>query len=178
MALTRAKKLELVETYADGLATTTHAFLISFKGVTVPQVTTLRNRVRAAGGHYLVVKNTLALRAIEGGALAGLKDSFTGPTAVAYTSGDPVVLAKALADFVKETPAIEFKNLLLDGQVLPGSSVQQIAQLPSREALIAKLLFLLQSPIVRLARVLAAVPRDFVVVLDQIRTQKNKQATA
>jgi large subunit ribosomal protein L10 len=176
MALSRAKKQELVDSYSAGLATTTHAFLISFKGVTVPQVTALRNRVRAAGGHYQVVKNTLALRAIEGGALAGLKKSFAGPTALAYTSGDPVALAKTLAEFVKETPAIEFKDLLLDGQVLPGTAVQQIAQLPSREALIAKLLFLLQSPIVRLARVLAAVPRDLVVVLDQIRNQKDQQS--
>ena len=178
MALTRAQKQEIVDSYSQGLATTTHAFLLSFKGVTVPQVTTLRNRVRAAGGSYLVVKNTLALRAIDGGALDALKEHFTGPTAVAYTSGDPVTLAKALHDYAKETPAIELKSLLLDGQVLPGSSVQQIAQLPSREALIAKLLFLLQSPIVRLARVLQAIPRGFVVVLDQISDQKNKQADA
>jgi large subunit ribosomal protein L10 len=178
MALTRARKQELIETYREGPAAAPHAFLLSFKGVTVPQVTELRNRIRKAGGEYLVVKNTLALRAVEGGALAALAEHFQGPTAIAYTAGDPVALAKALTDFVKEAPTIEFKAALVEGRAVAAAQVRDIASLPSREELIAKLLFLLQSPIVRFVRVLAAVPQQLVTVLDQVRVKKETGGNA
>jgi large subunit ribosomal protein L10 len=177
MALSRTRKVEILDSYQDGLSSTTHAFLLSFKGVTVPQVTEMRNRVRAAGGQYLVVKNTLALRAITGNALDGARGEFKGMTAVAYTTGDPVALAKALVDYAKDVPAFEFKGAVLDGVALPASQVKDIASLPGRQELIAKLLYLLQSPITRIVRVLAAVPRDFVVVLEQVRIKK-EQASA
>jgi large subunit ribosomal protein L10 len=105
--------------------------------------------------------------------MGGLQDKFVGPTAVAYVEDDPVNLAKALTDFRKDVPAIEFKGALLDGQPVDASEVDAIAQMPSREELLAKLLFLLQSPITRLARGLAAIPRQFVVVLDQISKEKS-----
>ncbi len=174
MALSRARKVEILESYGKGLATATHAFLLGYKGATVPQVTDLRARVRSKGGKYLVVKNTLALRAIEGGALAALESHFTGPTAVVY-GDDPVALAKTLNDFVKDVPAFEFKTALVDGQTVAAAQIKEIATLPTREELIAKLLFLLQSPVTRFVRVLAAVPQQFVGVLDQIRVQKEKQ---
>ncbi len=173
MALSRARKAEIVGSYEEQLPAAQHAFLVSYKGVTVPQVTDLRARIRQKGGHYLVVKNTLALRAIQGGALASLSEHFSGPTAVAW-SEDPVAIAKVLTDFVKEVPALEFKAALVEGRSVQAAEIQQIAQLPSREQLIAKLLYLLQSPITRLARVLAGVPQQFVSVLDQIRTQKEQ----
>lgn len=172
MALSRARKAEIVGSYEAELPAAQHAFLVSYKGVTVPQVTDLRARIRQKGGHYLVVKNTLALRAIQGGALGSLAEHFVGPTAIAWSSDDPVAIAKVLTDFVKEVPALEFKAALVEGRTVAAAEVQQIAQLPSREQLIAKLLYLLQSPITRLARVLAGVPQQFVGVLDQIRTQK------
>jgi len=168
MALTRTKKKELLDDYQEGLAAAPHAFLLGFKGMTVPQVTELRNRIRETGGSYQVVKNTLALRAIDGKGLAALSEQFVGPTAVAYTGTDVVSLAKALADFRKEVPAFEFKGGLVDGQPVGAEQVEDIAKMPSREELLAKLLFLLQSPITRLARGLAAIPRQFVVVLDQV----------
>lgn len=172
MALSRARKAEIVGSYEAALPAAEHAFLVSYKGVTVPQVTDLRARIRQKGGHYLVVKNTLALRAIQGGALGSLAEHFAGPTAIAWSSEDPVAIAKVLTDFVKEVPALEFKAALVEGRAVAAAEIQQIAQLPSREQLIAKLLYLLQSPITRLARVLAGVPQQFVSVLDQIRTQK------
>jgi len=172
MALSRARKAEIVGSYVAALPAAEHAFLVSYKGVTVPQVTDLRARIRQKGGHYLVVKNTLALRAIQGGALGSLAEHFAGPTAIAWSSEDPVAIAKVLTDFVKEVPALEFKAALVEGRAVAAAEIQQIAQLPSREQLIAKLLYLLQSPITRLARVLAGVPQQFVSVLDQIRTQK------
>jgi large subunit ribosomal protein L10 len=172
MPLTRNDKQALVEGYGKSIALAPHAFLLSYKGITVPQVTDLRNKVRATGGEYVVVKNTLALRAINSTALAELKEHFVGPTAVVYSGGDPVALAKALTDFAKDNPNIQFKAGMVEGRAVAAEQIKEIAQLPSREQLIAKLLFLLQSPIVRLARVLAAVPQSFVSVLDQVRAQK------
>ena len=177
MALTRNEKEELVSSYAEGLATAPHAFLLGYKGITVPQVTALREKVRQSGGHYEVVKNTLALRAIDGKALSALSEHFTGTTAVVYSETDPVALAKALTDFAKDVPAIQFKAGLVERRSVPADQIKEIASLPSREELIAKLLFLIQSPITRFVRVLAAVPQQFVGVLDQIRVQKEKQGS-
>jgi len=175
MALSRARKEEILQSYGEELAGTTHAFLLSYKGVTVPQVTEMRARVRQKGGKYVVVKNTLALRAIADGALKELAPHFTGPTAVAY-GADAVALAKALNDYIKEVPAFQFKAALVDGRTVAASQITELANLPSREQLIAKLLYLLQSPVTRFVRVLAAVPQQFVSVLDQIRVQKEGQS--
>jgi len=175
MALSRARKEEILQSYGEELTGTTHAFLLSYKGVTVPQVTEMRARVRQKGGKYVVVKNTLALRAIADGALKELAPHFTGPTAVAY-GADAVALAKALNDYIKEVPAFQFKAALVDGRTVAASQITELANLPSREQLIAKLLYLLQSPVTRFVRVLAAVPQQFVSVLDQIRVQKEGQS--
>jgi large subunit ribosomal protein L10 len=172
MALTRAQKQELVDRYEGGLARAPHAFLITYQGIKVNDVTDLRARVRAAGGSYEVVKNTLALRAIEGKPLAALSSTFTGAVAVVYTAGDAVAVAKTLTEFAKTVPQIVFRGGIVDGKPIAANEVEQIAKLPSREELIAKLLFLLQSPMIRLVRTLAAIPREFVVVLDQIGKQK------
>src|SRR5437588_3280286 len=174
MPLTRSEKDKLIAEYQEGLAVAPHAFLLGFKGISVPQVTELRNRVRATGGSYLVVKNNLALRAIDSTALAALEEHFVGPTAVVFTDHDPVALAKALTDYAKEVPALEFKAGMVERRAVAAGQIKEIAQLPSREQLIAKLLYLLQSPIARFARLLAAVPRSLVVVLDQVRKQKEE----
>ena len=171
MALSRARKEEILQGYGQELAGATHAFLLSYKGVTVPQVTEMRARIRRKGGKYVVVKNTLALRAVADGTLKALEPHFTGPTAVAY-GADAVGLAKVLSDFMKEVPAFQFKAALVDGRPVVASQITELANLPSREELIAKLLFLLQSPVTRLARLLAAVPQQLVSVLGQVRAQK------
>lgn len=175
MALSRAKKEELVATYQEHLTVAPHAFIVGYKGVSVPQVTELRAKVRELGAGYMVVKNRLALRAIEGQPLDGLKDHFHGPTAIAYSNDDPVALAKTLTDFAKDVPVMEFKGGLLNGQLVEAEQIKEIANLPSREELIAKMIFLLQSPITRLVRGLAAIPQQFVSVLEQIRIEKEKQ---
>ena len=176
MPLTRSDKEQLLEQYENGLAKAPHAFLLGYQGITVPQVTELRNRVRNSGGEYVVVKNTLALRAIDSQALSQLKVHFVGPTAVVFSDKDPVALAKALTDSVKDMPALQFKAGLVEGRAIAAEQIKDIASLPSREELIAKLLFLLQSPITRFARVLAAVPQSFVMVLDQIRIKREEPA--
>jgi large subunit ribosomal protein L10 len=172
MALSRAQKQEILGGYGDTLADAQHAFVIGFKGITVIQATELRSRIRAKGGKYLVVKNTLARRAVEGKALEQVREHFTGPTAVAY-GADPVSLAKVLTDFVKESPVIEFKAGLVEGRPVAANQVSEIAQMPSREQLITKLVFLLQSPIARFVRVLAAAgPQRLAIVLDQVAKNK------
>jgi large subunit ribosomal protein L10 len=172
MALNRAQKQELVDRYGAGLANAPHAFLISYQGIKVNDVTELRARVRQSGGTYEVVKNTLAMRAIEGKPLAALAGTFNGPLAVVYTEGDPVAVAKALTEFAKTVPQIVFRGGVVEGRPIAANEVEQIAKLPGRLELIAKLLLLLQSPITRLVRTLSAVPRELVVVLDQVGKQK------
>ena len=174
MPLTSTQKQEMIDRYQAGLAQAPHAFLVDFKGMTVPQATDLRARIRQTGGYYEVVKNTLALCAVEGRGLGELKDLFQGPVAVAYSREDPVALAKTLTEFQKEVPAIEFKGGLVDGRAVAAGDIDEIAKMPAREELLAKLLFLLQSPITRLARGLAAIPRQLVVALDQIAKQKEQ----
>jgi large subunit ribosomal protein L10 len=172
MPLSRQQKEQLVESYQEGLAAAPHVFLISYKGISVPQVTELRRRIRDIGATYAVVKNRLVLRAIGGKAIEDLKGEFQGATAVAFSNDDPVSLAKTLTEFAKEVPALEFKTSLVEGRPVEAQEVEKIASLPSREELITKLVFLLQSPVTSFVRTLAALPRQFVVVLDQIRQQK------
>ncbi len=175
MPLTRNQKQELMAEYEQGVALAPHAFILGYQGINVPQVTELRQKVRDTGGSYVVVKNTLVLRALEGKALGELKDQFTGPTAVVYSDDEPVALAKVLTEFQKTAPFLEFRGGLLNGRQVAAEQIAEIANLPSREELIAKLLFLLQSPITRFVRALGAIPQQLATVLDQIRLQKETQ---
>lgn len=173
MALSRADKQEILAGYEEAMADTQHAFVLGFKGITVNQATELRSRVRKSGGRYVVIKNTLARRAVEGKPLDQVKEHFVGPTAVVYGSSDPVALAKVLTEFAKDAPTIEFKAGLVEGRPIAAAQVSEIASLPGREQLIAKLLFLLQSPITRFVRVLAAAgPQRLATVLDQVAKKK------
>lgn len=172
MPLSRRQKEQMLESYREGVAKAPHVYLVDYKGVTVTEVSELRNKVREVGGRYEVVKNRLVLRAIEGEALEELGEQFQGPTAVAFSGDDPVGLAKAVTDFAKDVPAIELKGGLVEGQSVAAEDVKEIAQLPSREVLLSKLVFLLQSPISSFVRTLAALPREFVVVLEQVRQKK------
>jgi large subunit ribosomal protein L10 len=174
MPLSRADKAETVAAYEAGLARAPHAFLLGYKGISVPDATELRARVRRSGGHCVVVKNTLARRAIEGKALGELKALFDGPTAVVFSDADPVALAKVLTDFAKGVPAVEFKGGLVEGRGVAADQIKEIAALPAREELIAKLLYLLQSPVARLVRGLAALPQGLVAALDQVRAKREE----
>jgi large subunit ribosomal protein L10 len=173
MPLTRQQKEELVESYREQITSAPNVYLLDYKGISVNEVNELRNKVRETGASYTVVKNRLALQAIEETPMADLADQFQGPVAVAYCVDDPVSLAKALTDFAKDVPAIEFKAGLMDGRVVSGDQLKEIAKLPSREELIAKLLFLLQSPVQRFVRTLAALgPQSLVTALGQVAGKK------
>lgn len=173
----RQTKRRVVEELSGSLGKATNAFLIEFKGITVPQVTELRRQVRETDSQYLVVKNTLAIRSLVDSPMDGLREKFSGTTAVAFNSGDPVALAKALTKFAKDVPAITFKGALLDGLVVPESQIATIASLPSRNELISKLLYLMQHPIRGFVTVLQATIRNLPVVLDQIAKQRSGAAS-
>ena len=167
MALTRASKSEKVKKLAVELEHSTSAIIGTFKGLTASKDFELRKTIRKAGGSYHVVKNKLAERAAEGTkveqALKGLK----GVSAVAYTSGDPVALAKALSEWVKENAEFTFKLGIIDGKVIDVREIGELATMPGKEELFSKLLFLISSPAQRLATVINATGRDLAVVLNQ-----------
>ncbi len=169
---TREQKSQEVSALAEQIGKASNAFLIDFKGITVPQVTELRKQVRGTNSGYVVVKNTLALIALKDSPIVAMREQFTGPTAIAYNATDAVVLAKALTRFAKDVPALRFKGAMLNGEIVPAEQIEAIANLPSREELVARLLFLLQSPIRSLVTVLQANIRNLAVVLDQIGKQK------
>jgi len=177
MAISRAKKAEQVEKLAADLAEATTAIVGTFEKLTVSQDFALRTVVRGAGAKYRVLKNRLAGRAAQGTkveeALKGLK----GVSSVAYSSGDPVALAKALAGWVKENEQFSFKLAIVDGKVLSVAEIQQLATMPGREELYSKLLFLISAPAQRLATVINATGRDMAVVIGQA-VEKNKFAEA
>jgi len=170
--MNRDEKAQAISELNEGIGKATNAFLIDFKGITVPQVTELRKQVRDSKSGYVVVKNTLALIAVKDSPLVQLREKFSGPTAVAFNSTDAVTLAKALTKFAKDVPSVQFKGAMLNGQIVPADQIQAIASLPSREELISKVLYLMQHPIRGLATVLQGTIRNFAVVLKQISEQK------
>lgn len=172
----RAQKEEAISAFSEGIGSATNAFVLDFKGITVPQVTELRRQVRETGSEYVVIKNTLALIAVKDTPLTKLTQHFNGMTAVAYNTTDAVALAKVLTTFAKTVPTVQFKGAMLGGQVVAATEIQTIATLPSREELVSKLLYLLQSPMRGLATVLAANIRNLAVVIDQVRQQKETAA--
>ena len=173
---TRTQKAEEISELTQEIGKANNAFLIDFKGITVPQVTELRKQVRETKSGYVVVKNTLALLALKDSPIVAMREQFNGPTAIAFNANDAVLLAKALTKFAKDVPAVRFKGALLNGQVVPAEQIQAIASLPSREELVAKLLYLLQSPIRGLVTVLQGNIRNLTVVLDQIGKQRSTTA--
>lgn len=170
--MNREDKATAISELGEGIGKATNAFVIAFKGITVPQVTELRRQVRDTNSKYVVVKNTLALIAVKDSPLTALKEQFNGPTAVAFNTTDAVPLAKALTKFAKDVPTISFKGAMLNGQIVPADQIQAIANLPSRPELIAKLLYVMQAPIRGLAIVLQANIRNLAVVLGQIAEQR------
>ena len=176
--MNKTEKNSAVDELKESLGSARNAFVLGFSGIKVPDVTELRKQVRGTKSKYLVVKNTLALRAIKGGALEPLGDQFTGPTAVAYNTDSPVTLAKVLTTFAKTNTAISFKGAVVEGRAIPAAQIQAIAELPTREELVARLLFMLQSPVRRLVTVMNGPIRNLASVLSQIREQKEKSAPA
>jgi large subunit ribosomal protein L10 len=167
MALSRASKTEKVKKLASELESSTSAIIGTFAGLTASKDFELRKAVRGAGGSYHVVKNKLAARAAEGTKIEAALKGLKGVSSVAYTSGDPVALAKALSNWVKDNAEFTFKLGIIDGKVIDVREIGELATMPGKEELFSKLLFLINSPAQRLATVINATGRDLAVVINQ-----------
>jgi large subunit ribosomal protein L10 len=168
----RNDKEKEIESLRKEFTDARNLLLAGFQGLTVGQDTELRRAIRAVGSRYRVVKNTLAKRAAQGTPLEPIKEQFTGSSAVAYNAEDPVSLAKAITTYAKTHPRLVFKAGVVEGRVIDLADLNQIASLPSKEELISKLMFLLNTGAQRLAGVVQAVPRNLAVVMEQAGKEK------
>ncbi|HVI08389.1 MAG TPA: 50S ribosomal protein L10 [Candidatus Binatia bacterium] len=177
MAVSRAKKIEQVEKLSADLQNASSAVVATYSKLTVAQDYELRKALRGSGAKYKVVKNTLAEKASKGTKVEeGLKN-LTGVTSIAYTTGDPVAMAKALIKYAKDTPEFTFKVGVVEGKVISIKEIEALATMPSKEELMSKLLFLINAPAQRLATAINAVPRNLAVVVNQgVQEKKFKEA--
>src|SRR6202451_3671094 len=177
MAVTKAKKNEQVEKLSKDLKNVSNVIVATYTKMTVPQDYELRKVLRGAGAKYQVVKNTLAEKAAKGTPVEGALKDLSGVTSIAYTTGDPVAMAKALIKYAKDAPEFTFKVGVVEGRVVTIKEIEALATMPSKEELYSKLLFLINAPAQRLATVMNAVGRNLAVVIDQgVQEKKFKEA--
>src|SRR5258708_3682359 len=167
MAVTRAKKIESVEKLGKDLQKVSSLIVTTYSKLTVPQDYELRKLLRSSGAKYAVVKNTLAERAAKGTKLEQALTGLSGVTSIAYTEGDPVALAKALAKYAKDNPEFTFKAGVVEGRVVSIKEIESLATMPSKEEIYSKLLFLMSAPAQRLVTAMNAVGRALAVVINQ-----------
>ncbi len=168
--LTREQKHQRSEELRVALSEVSTLFLMENTGLTVNQVNELRSQVRGTQSTYRVAKNSVVRHAVEGTDLEALAPFLMGPKTLAYTEGDPIALAKVLRDFAKTHPALTFQHAFLEGQILEAEDASKLADMPSKEDLLTKLVYLLQSPIRRLAVALNSPVQSLASVLGQVAT--------
>ncbi|HMM79628.1 MAG TPA: 50S ribosomal protein L10 [Pyrinomonadaceae bacterium] len=173
----RETKQNDLNALAESLKDSKSAMIVSFNGLTVQKDQEFREQIRAAGGRYQVVKNTLARIAVKGTPYEEVSGDLKGVTALAWTDNDPVVLSKAVSKFVADNADhYTFKSGVVDGKVVDLAQLKTIASLPSKEELISKLLYVLNAQAQRIVTVINAVPRDLAVVIKQIGEQEGRAA--
>jgi large subunit ribosomal protein L10 len=174
----RSEKQQDLDNLKTDLAKISSVILTTFQGITVEDDTKLRRAVQAAGGKYQVVKNTIAELAGSGTPAEGVLKNLKGTNSIAYTATDAVALAKALTKIAKDVPSFKFKAGVVEGKVISIAEIQQLANLPSKEELISKIMFLLNAPAQRIATALNALPRNMAVTVNEaIKANKFGPAT-
>jgi large subunit ribosomal protein L10 len=168
----RAEKVAVVDEVAAKLSAADAVFITEYRGMSVGQLATLRRALRPAGGEYKVYKNTLALLGAEKAGVNGLDQLLVGPSALTFVSGDVAAAAKALRDAAKTTPLLVLKGGSMGGKVLSARDVEALADLPSREVLLAQFAGALQAPMSKMAGLLQALPRNFAYGLKALIDQK------
>ena len=163
----KSEKQKDLDQLKTDLAKVSTVILTTFQGITVEDDTKLRREVQKAGGKYQVVKNALAERAGNGTPAEGVLKNLKGTNSIAYTQTDPVALAKALTRIAKDVPAFQFKAGVVEGKVISIAEIQQLANMPSKEELISKIMFLLNAPAQRIATALNALPRNLAVTVNE-----------
>src|ERR1700730_16353014 len=163
----RSEKQQDLDKLKGELAKVSTVILTTFQGIPVQDDTQLRRSVQAAGGNYNVVKNTMAERAASGTPAEKLLTNLKGTNSIAFTNTDPVALAKALTKIAKDVPAFQFRSGLVEGRVISIAEIQQLANLPSKDELISKIMFLLNAPAQRIAMALNALPRNLAVTVNE-----------
>ena len=169
----RSEKQADLDKLKSELARVSTVILTTFQGIKVDEDTRLRRAVQAAGGKYRVVKNTLAERAGAGTPAENLLKNLSGTNSIAYTETDPVALAKAITKVAKDVPAFQFKAGVVQGRVVSIADIKQLANLPSKDELISKIMFLLNAPAQRIAVALNGLPRNLAVTINEA-IQANK----
>ena len=178
MAIAHADKAAVVEEVAARAHATSTAVVTQYRGLTVAQISTLRRRLRALGADYKVFKNTLVRRAIAGTAIEPLSGYLEGPTAIAFVDGDVSAVAKALRDFTKEAPALIVKGGVLDGHALTPADLVALADLPSRDVLLARVAGMLAAPMRTFAGLLKALPQNLAYGLAALRDARGGDPAA
>src|ERR1700737_4528345 len=167
MPVTKAKKKAQVEALNADLKNVSSMVVATYSRLTVAQDYELRKTLRGAGAKYKVVKNTLAQLAAKGTKVEEALKGLGGVTSIAYTSGDPVAMAKALTKYAKDTPEFTFKVGVVEGRVVTIKEIEALSTMPSKEELMSKLLFLINAPAQRLVTAMNAVGRNLAVVIHQ-----------
>jgi large subunit ribosomal protein L10 len=168
----RIEKERIVEKIREGLVSRDVAVLTRFSGLKVSEINELRRQLKRIFADYHVVKNTLVKRAMEGTVVALLRDHFRGPVAIALARGDIVPMAKLLAGYMKDHPKLTIHAGLAQGKILSAKEVEQAATLPGREQLLGKLMFLMNTPLIRFMTVLKGVPGQLIRTLAAVQKQK------
>lgn len=163
----KSEKKKDIESLRKALEDSRNLFVTGYEKLRVDQDFELRKTIRGAGGSYRVVKNNIAEKASEGTPAEEVLKNLRGMTSVAYTSGDPVALAKALTAYAKVNPAFTFKAGLVEGRAIDIGAINDLATMPSKEEIFSRLLFLINAPAQRLVTAMNAVGRDLAVVVDQ-----------
>lgn len=174
--MNKTEKGAVVSGLKERLARASTIYVTDFTGLKVKNVTELRRRFRGLGVEYVVVKNTLAQRALQDASVSGLDSVLDGPTGLVLAGADPIAAAKVLADFQKEFERPAVKAGLVDGRVVTAADVKRLATLPSREQLLSQIAGAFQAPLAGFVGVMSSLLYQMVGALEALRSQRSSAA--